>query len=694
MFLNENSTPITWAESVGSTTTQELYLGRMRDADTRYYWGYISDFRILRGTALDYEYPTAKLSTVTDTKLLLQPWQTATTRGVFTIPNTYKQDEGDRNLYYDYGGVRITTENPYKSSSIGSFMFDGSNNSQNGPLKLPKDEFPFYNVGINDFTMEWWFKMIVNNGTGASSYQGIFWGGNSGQSTDDPHVAVNNSTIQIYLASNWQNTGFTPATGVWYHFALVRDYAGNSIKMFINGKQEFSTTTGAQNNYDQWNNSSTLIDNCHFGNHGGYSAFEGLITDIRFVNNQALYTTGFTPPSYPLLDNKFSITGENPSEGSAITGTVMLFTQPGTGFTKNSAAQNPKKYFNTLLYTGNGGTQSITGLDFKPDLVWTKPRSAGFNIVRDSVRGSTYRLITDDTYAELSEANYGTFSSNGFNLGAENNINASSVDYVAWCWKAGGNSNTFNINGTGYGTYNELQTANTSLPASSTSGMIVPSGMSINTDAGFSIVSATIPTGSGNTVPHGFDRKPDLIIWKSRNLSTNWEVYHSSLTPDGERKLYLNSPASVIDSAFMNDTSPTSSVFSVNVGSNQSNHIVYCWHSVEGYSKFGSYTGNGSTSGNEPFIYTGFKPAWLMIKRSDTTNDGWYIYDNARSSYNVVTGGIRANASSLEDGSQPCDFLANGFRIRIGANGNFNATNGTYIFMAFAEQPFTKTTAR
>jgi hypothetical protein len=326
-------------------------------------------------------------------------------------------------------------------------------------------------------------------------------------------------------------------------------------------------------------------------------------------------------------------------------------------------------------------------------LVWTKSRNTGFNIVRDSVRGSTYRLISDDTYAELSEANYGTFSSNGFNLGPEVNANSTGVNYVAWCWKAGGNNNTFNINGIGYGTYNELQTTNTSLPASSTSGMIVPSGMSINTDAGFSIVKY-IGTGStGGIVPHGLNKKPDMVIIKNLDDGTkSWNVTS-----------FITTPSTVLTADTFNIGSKTGGVLGLNYGSgggaytidgqtsgSGQNHIAYCWHSIPGYSAFGSYEGNQNANG--PFVYTGFRPAFVLTKTIDFT-ENWTISDSARSPNNPVDLFLRPDESTSDSSSAATmDFLSNGFKLRT-ADTKTNVSS-TIIYAAFAEQPFTKTTAR
>lgn len=687
-------------------STDSLWIGSSGDVNAGFA-GYIADFEFEK-TAISNptDVPTNKVTKNSNTKLLLQPWHTKTSAGVMSLIDSYAQDEGGRNLYYGNGGVSITTANPYKSSSIGSFIFDGSNNSQNGPLKLPKDEFPFYNVGINDFTMEWWFKMNVNNGTGSSSYQGIFWAGSTSQGIDDPHVAVNNSTIQIYLAAQWQNTGFTPATGVWYHFALVRDYAGNSIKMFINGKQEFSTTAGAQNNYDQWNNASTLQTNCHFGNHGGYSAFEGLITDIRFVNNQALYTTGFTPPAYPLLDNKYSITGENPSTGSNITGTVMLFTQPGKVTKRNNvAAQDPDAYMKSVIYTGDFPNAKSVNVGFNPDLIWLKSRTQTYSHgLWDTTRtvNGYEQLSTNTNAAQATNGDEISFITNGFRVDtgqAYNEAGQGDNNMVAWCWKAGGTPSADGV------AMVDGSATTTSALKDAAGASIIPTRMSVNTKAGFSIVKYAGTGTHTHSFPHGLTNIPDFVIIKS--LGTNgWIVKHSSTTSNNQ--LSLNSSggqspnygaggiADLTSPNVINFYYETNSTNVNNVNTSGTDYIAYCWHSVAGYSAFGSYTGNGSSDG--PFIYTGFRPAWVMVKwvsGGGLTSGSWRIMDTARNPYNPATLDLIANEAVTETtyGADDLDILSNGFKWR--SNGSFHNTNGAqYIYAAWAEQPGKYSNAR
>ena len=213
-------------------------------------------------------------------------------------------------------------------------------------------------------------------------------------------------------------------------------------------------------------------------------------------------------------------------------------------------------------------------------------------------------------------------------------------------------------------------------------------------------------TGVGsapNTIGHGLGAAPKMIITKTRTASIayNWNTYHDGLdaTVPEDYFVALNTTAArgpYTTADLWNRTKPTSSVFSVNsnaaAGPSGDLMVAYCFADVEGYSKFGKYTGNGSTDG--PFVYTGFRPAWVMWKRTDAVTDGWYITDTTRSLYNQTYNALRANSANAESGEAVADFLSNGFKIRIGANGNFNASGGTYIYMAFAENPFKNSLAR
>jgi len=327
-------------------------------------------------------------------------------------------------------------------------------------------------------------------------------------------------------------------------------------------------------------------------------------------------------------------------------------------------------YFNTITYTGTGATNSLTGVNFQPDWVWIKGRSGATDHgLYDAVRGVQKDLVSNATSAETTQTTGLTaFGSDGFTVGALAKLNTSAATYVAWNW-LGANTTVSNTSGT------------------------ITSTVSANTTSGFSIVSYTA-TGANATVGHGLGVAPKMIIVKSRTGVRNWPTYHSGLGSN-TNFLYLNATDASASSANMwNSTTPTSTLFGIgtNVATNANteNYIAYCFADVKGYSKFGSYTGNGSTDGM--FIYTGFKPAFVIIKQTSSAGEGWETGDNKRSTYNVITTFLRANSSAAESTNtdRQYDFVSNGIKMR-GSHGSTNGSGSTYIYMCFAENPFVLT---
>jgi hypothetical protein len=347
-------------------------------------------------------------------------------------------------------------------------------------------------------------------------------------------------------------------------------------------------------------------------------------------------------------------------------------------------------------YTGTGVTQTINnavnGVSFQPDFIWGKARSAAYgSALFDSNRGfgSTKGLVTSLTQAEGTvSAQYGYISTNtstGFtaNAGTDGSnpnaaLNESGVTYVAWQWKASNTTAVTNTSGT------------------------ITSSVSANPTAGFSIVTWTGKISYPDTIGHGLGVTPSMIIVKNRNYAPgiNWAVYHTSL--GNTKALYLNSTAATTtDIGFWNNTDPTSTVFTTgngvgySTGGNTNTYVAYCFVPVSGYSAFGSYTGNGSSDG--PFIYTGFRPRWIMIKQSSAAGEDWLIQDTSRFPYNVSTTNttLYADSSAVETNSsaQLWDVLSNGFKLRA-SGGGINTSGATYIYAAFAENPFKYANAR
>ena len=335
-----------------------------------------------------------------------------------------------------------------------------------------------------------------------------------------------------------------------------------------------------------------------------------------------------------------------------------------------SAIVKPQDYFNTVLYTGNGGTQTISGVGFQPDFLWIKTRSgAGNHMLQNAVRGSTKHTHSNTNDAEVTDATGVTsFNSDGFAVSSNGNLNGNGTTIASWNWKA---------NGTG--------SANTAGSINST--------VSVSTTSGFSIVSYT-GNGTGNsTVGHGLGATPTFIIVKNLTTAQSWGTKSDSFVSASEpRIIYLNATDS-----YANDTNVwgTSAAFNNNTftvgdwnGSNQSssNFIAYCFSEKQGFSKFSSYTGNGNADG--PFVYTGFKPAFLMAKRSNGTGP-WIMFDNKRDVINVANHRLKAETSLAElsgDVNIYLDFLSNGFKLR-NADTDSNASGSIYDYMSFAEEP-------
>ena len=328
------------------------------------------------------------------------------------------------------------------------------------------------------------------------------------------------------------------------------------------------------------------------------------------------------------------------------------------------------EHFNTKLYTGNGGTQSITGVGFQPDFTWLKGRSfADYHVVNDAVRGATKSIYPNDTSSEGTQTNGLTsFDSDGFSIGNWSNINLNGGTLASWNWKANGSGSTNTVGS-------------------------ISSTVSANTTNGFSIVSYT-GTGSAETMGHGLGVAPACIIIKNTSDSggVDWFVYHQSTGATNRTK--LNQTVASATSSFINNTTPSPTVFNTEGGGasgvNANNYIAYCFAEKQGYSKFGSYTGNGNADGT--FIYTGFSSAFVMVKRIDSTSD-WTIFDNKRSTSggnNVIDKALYPNGNWAEGTGTAVDFTSTGFKWRVNSSA-YNGSGSSYIYMAFAKAPLVGT---
>jgi hypothetical protein len=480
----------------------------------------------------------------------------------------------------------------------------------------------------------------------------------------------NKFTVNIGLLGI--NAGVIPANvqrdaSSWYHFVASIDTtqatAANRVKMWVNGVQitDFTTTNYPSQNQDSTINSTTTHNIGRQTTYGNY--FDGYMAEVHFTDG-----TAYDADDFGELKSGIWV----PKAPSVTYGTNGFYLP----FNEDTTVEG----FNTVTYTGKNGSRSVEGVGFEPDFVWIKDRSTtNFHVLFDSVRGGGNYLNSNATTAETDgTANYGyisSFDSNGFSLASgslgDDNVNNLNNDYVAWCWDAGSGS-----------------------PVSNTDGSIT-STVKANTAYGFSVVTYT-----GNdaiaTVGHGLSSAPDVILTKNRDAVTSWRVYHSGTdaTAPEDYHMDLDGMIARTSTGTWNSTAPTSSVFTVNaqneVNGNATDHVAYCFHSVSGYSDFGSYTGNGSSTG--PTITTGFKPAFVMVK-SASTNDGgngnWIMYDNTRSpSVSSITQRLYADLSNAEGTNALYDieFTDTGFQLKDGTANIGSNTNGTtYIYMAFAD---------
>jgi len=335
---------------------------------------------------------------------------------------------------------------------------------------------------------------------------------------------------------------------------------------------------------------------------------------------------------------------------------------------------DPSAHFKVQLYTGNGGanhaiTFDDTDTDMQPDLVWIKNRDAtDSHCIFDAVRGATKLLSSDSTNAETTDTDtLDSFTSDGFQVDADVKVNTNAEDYVAWCWKA---------NGSG---------------SSNTDGSINTAATSANTTAGFSILTWTANNTAGATVGHGLSSAPKMVIVKNRTSAFQWTIHHQYLT-DASYVLIFTTAAQSASTAQFNDTAPSSSVITLgaegNTNSEDGNSMVaYAFSEIQGFSKFGTYEGNNNADGT--FVYTGFTPAYVLVKNIDASGPKWTIQDTKRSPSgggNPAEARLHPNDTTVEEADSDIDLLSNGFKIR--STGSYQNDVDTYIYMAFAEAPF------
>jgi len=497
----------------------------------------------------------------------------------------------------------------------------------------------------------------------------------SGSHNTDSTVGNNTSTV------NKRGYGLLPGDGRTSHNGTLASY-GSAISSSDTAQCAFDADTGKI----YWGKNNTWFNS---GNPetGANPAFSGIDMTKEWLftwhvygnNNNVSVNFGsqgftYTPPSgFKALSSKNLSLNQTPS------------------------AIKPKKHFDVLTWTGNATARTITGLEFKPDLVWVKCRSNGHDHqVTDSVRGSQYALRANGNQAEddWGSGGMGSYVDGGFILNDTSNgrYNENSQTFVAWCWKGGGNSHTYNIDGKGY---------TSASAAGLDGGTIDPTGASINTKAGFSIVTYSANGTAGATIAHGLGKKPAWIIIKCRSADDNWMVYHQQSNEGSSPEDYwltLNSTSSTTDNPNMlNDTAPTDTLITINndgaVNSGSRTYVMYCWAEIPGYSKFGEYRARDADY-TGPYIHTGFKPAWVMSKGLSLSWQDWCIFDDKRKSFsgsgNRIDGKLGANQEIVEatDDYNVVDFLSHGWRVsgRSASDINYGSGYPIQLYMAFAGQ--------
>jgi hypothetical protein len=633
------------------------YFGRRPSSGSLYFDGYLTEINFVDGQALD---ATSFGEYNEDTGV----WQ----------PIKYAGTYGTNGFYLNFSDNTSTTTLGYDTSG------NGNNWTAN-------------NISVTSgVTYDSMTDVPTLTSTDAANYAVLNPLDKSTQAT----VSDGNLKIRVAVtgANHFSKSTMTlPADKIYFEAAAGNNTGGTLVAEL--GLVDVTTQTyaGVKNGVQCVNGDLLKIVNGSYTSLGGggvtsgtviglaYDLISGLMTIYRngtaVASNQSIPTTYTSVLAHAYRDVANDVGwelnfGQRPFAYTPPTGFKSL----NTYNLPDSTIEDGSEYFNTVLWTGDGSARTITGVGFDPDFVWIKDRSTAYShVLFDRLRGAGNYLISNGTLAELTDTNYmSAFVTDGFSVGTSAVTNGNTEAYVAWNWKA---------NGSG---------------VSNTDGSTT-STVSANTTAGFSIVTYT-GTGSAATVGHGLGVAPGMIIVKERTSTSGWFVY-TSTTGAGNYLSLSGTGASAGSTTIWNNTAPTSSVFSVgaNNGSNENtqDYVAYCFAEVEGFSKFGSYTGTGSSTAG-PFVYLGFRPAFVMIKRTDSTGSSWYMQDTTRNTFNALDNLLFANVSNAEgtwSGSalEGMDALSNGFKWRNGYLDS-NANGGTYIYMAFAENPFKNSLAR
>ncbi len=650
------STSVSGTRSTDYTNTADThYIGRSATAD--YYDGLMAEVNFVDGQALTP-------SDFGETDATYGHWK----------PKAYAGTYGTNGFYLDFK----------TSGSLGNDA-NGSNNwtpnnlaATDQMLDSPTNNFATFSPIDNG-------GLVLSEGNTKASHSSSSWladAGTFGMKTGKWYweILATTSTFDDYMIGikTSEETDYTSAhssVGTWLYYA----YNGNKYLEGASPVAYGATFTvgdiiGVVLDLDSATPTLTFYKNNTTQGTADSNMGSGSDTFMPIVSMHGASSTAMTAN----FGQDSSFAGNKTSQGNADgNGIGDFYYTPPTGYlalcTQNLPEPTvvPSEHFDVRLRTGTGVEATVSDLGFQPDLLWTKTRS---NIVNHNLHSTLMAqnysfLQTNSTAAENSTATtyYMTPTSTGYTVGTGDNINQVSYTFVDWLWKA---------NGAG---------------VSNTNGSIT-STVSANVDAGFSIVSYTGNGTSGATVGHGLSKAPEIIHIRERNNVDNWMCYNHTI--GNTKYMHLNSTIGAGTYNVWNNTSPTTSVFSLanfgSVNTSSDTYIAYAFHSVEGYSKVGSYTGNGSTDGT--FVHCGFRPAYVLVKRTDAAHS-WRMFDSKRSDYNTKGNYLTPDSSGGEGATLSLDFLSNGFKIRTNNDG-INGVGSPHIFIAFAETDFKHSNAR
>jgi hypothetical protein len=646
-------------------------IGRTGDANAGYFSGYLADIYFIDGQAL-----TPSSFTETD----------ATTGQL--IPKAYTGSYGTNGFHLEFADNSAATATTL-----------GKDTSGNGNNWTPNNLSVTAGAG-NDSLVD-----VPTNGTASS-------GGDAGGTTTGNYCTLNplnsggsgtptltNGNLEFSLGPSVGAIGtysmgsIAPTTGKWYwELSLTSNYLSSVFFGLMRGADH--NTYGSSTGVSYYGYDGTKYVDGTASSYGS-SYTNGDIIGVALNLDSGTVTFYKNNSSQGAITLPSSTSGwkayvANGASGGTQAGVInfgqraFAYTAP-SGFkalcTTNLPAPlvtKPSTVMDVKLYTGTGSSQSITGLGFSPDFVWFKNRSgANSHALFDTVRGRASGLFSDSTGAEQTSSvgnDLSSFDSAGFTVGTPQNFNSPNINggsIVAWTWDAG-----------------------TTTVTNNTAGTITPTGVRANATAGFSVVTFTAQSSGSATIGHGLGVEPHLIIVKSRAQTYSWLVYHKNLTSNAYYLILNSTAAQDNTSNAWNSTTPTSTVFTLgSTYAGGGNSVAYCFAPVVGYSSFGSYTGNGSSDG--PFVYTGFRPAFVMLKESSASGNGWEIRDSMREPYNDSNRTILLpNLSNAEiTDAFPIDFTSSGFKVR-NTGGGSNNSGATYIYAAFAESPFNYARAR